>query len=406
VSFPVTRSTTRSMMAVLGAGLLAPVLSAGQPAVAAPSVPTIVPTTVTSTRPVLQVRPVRADRSALRTRSSDVGSFEVPALQAGALAAAALREGAFVKRSDGRIFRIVGGAPLYVSTWSAFGGAQRSSAVTDAQFDALALWPADGTFVRTGQDGRIYRFVGGAPFYVSAWSAFGGRAQPALTVDRTVFDRAGTDADPWFGVNTAPVDYRYTVTGNELEATSLNGALFVRGGQTGRVYKLVGGSPQYVSSWSAFGGAKPAVTVDQAAIDRAGQAAPYRFVGRHPKDQWLLRTQAGQVFVVAGGAPLYVATPAILDQISDGLAPAQVDGADVQHGGGPVPWDHLRWSPRDGTFLAGLPSGQVWQVEAGVATRLNSWDDVGGRQPFTWIDDLAVERAGESGPWAHLSGPA
>jgi hypothetical protein len=35
------------------------------------------------------------------------------------------------------------------------------------------LYP-DGTFVQVNETGQVYRIAGGAPLYVSTWSAFGG----------------------------------------------------------------------------------------------------------------------------------------------------------------------------------------------------------------------------------------
>ncbi len=70
------------------------------------------------------------------------------------------------------VYRIVGGAPTYVSSWAAFGGPQPVQTISQAQFNALAQYPADGTFVQTAA-GTIYRMAGGAPILVSSWSVFG-----------------------------------------------------------------------------------------------------------------------------------------------------------------------------------------------------------------------------------------
>src|SRR5664280_2013964 len=50
--------------------------------------------------------------------------------------------------------------------------------------------PADGTFVSTSPRGEVYRIAGGAPLYVSNWAVFGG-AQPTTTVDAGDIDNAG-----------------------------------------------------------------------------------------------------------------------------------------------------------------------------------------------------------------------
>jgi hypothetical protein len=317
--------------------------------------------------------------------------------------------GSFVARSDGRVFRVVGGSPLYVSNWAAWGGKKQPvTRITDAVYNSLAFWPADGTFVKTGQDGRTYRFVGGAPVYVSTWAAFGGKPQATITIDKADIDHAGVEADPWFGVNRTAIDYPFTVTSDGyLTATSLDGAVYVRGGQTGRIYKMVGGAPQYITTWTPFGGAKPTVTVDQNTIDRAGTAFPNHFLRNAPIDQWLVQSgQTGRVYVIAGGAPLYISTPSVLDTISDGLRAAKLDEADIVQGGKNAPWNHLRYRPADGTFLAALVPGQedtpVYEVTNGIPVRVNKWSDVGGVQPFTYVDNQAIANAGGNPPWDHL----
>jgi hypothetical protein len=367
--------------------------------------------------PTAQAAPPSVDRHQLagvgRAPTGRVGSLRVRPRATGSAArvgAFATRpaNGAFVQRSDGRIFRIAGGAPLYVSTWTAFGGKKPVAKISDATYNALSFWPADGTFVKTAQDGRIYRFVGGAPAYVSTWAAFGGKPQPALIIDKADIDHAGVEADPWFGVNRTAIDYPFTVTSDGyLTATSLDGRLFVKGGQTGRIYKMIGGAPQYVSTWSIYGGAKPALTLDQNAIDKAGTAYPYGFLRNAPIDQWLIKSgQLGHTYVVAGGAPLYIATPAVLDTISDGLGPAKIDEQAIQHGGEASPWNHLRYVPADETFLAALTAGQqatpVYQVTNGIPARVYDWDDVGGLKPFTYVDELAISNRGTAAPWNHL----
>ena len=78
---------------------------------------------------------------------------------------------------QGAIFRIAGGAPVYVSNWAAIGGPQPSRALDSTDWAELNQYPADGTFVITAA-GTVFRFAGGAPIYVSNWAAVGG-PQPA-----------------------------------------------------------------------------------------------------------------------------------------------------------------------------------------------------------------------------------
>lgn len=100
------------------------------------------------------------------------------------------------------VYRIAGGAPTYVSSWNAFGGPQPLTSVSRAQFDALRAVPADGTFVFASGRGDVYRIAGGAPVYVSGWAAFGG-PQPAVGIDPWDIDNIN---DPHTHLRAVPAD--------------------------------------------------------------------------------------------------------------------------------------------------------------------------------------------------------
>jgi len=81
-------------------------------------------------------------------------------------------DGTFIQQSaTGQFFRIAGGAPLYVSDWSGFGGPQPSTQVGPQQFAALDAVPVDGTFVEA-TTGALYRVAGGYPFAIADPSLF------------------------------------------------------------------------------------------------------------------------------------------------------------------------------------------------------------------------------------------
>ena len=69
-----------------------------------------------------------------------------------------ISEGSFVSHG-GHVYRIAGGAPIYVSSWDVFGGPQPTIALNNAQFNALAPYPADGTTV-SAREGAVYVFAG------------------------------------------------------------------------------------------------------------------------------------------------------------------------------------------------------------------------------------------------------
>ena len=79
------------------------------------------------------------------------------------------------------MYLIVGGAPTYVSSWAVFGSPQAVQTISQVQFDSLAPYPVDGTFIQPPA-GSVYRMAGGAPILVSAWSVFGA-PQPTESID-------------------------------------------------------------------------------------------------------------------------------------------------------------------------------------------------------------------------------
>jgi hypothetical protein len=172
----------------------------------------------------------------------------------------------------------------------AFGGQQPTTALSAAQFAALPQVPADGTFIRGGQTGQIYRIAGGAPEYVVSWANVGG-AQSYTNVDQAAIDNAG-GGGLWVHLNATPA----------------NGT-FITSGQTGDVYRVAGGAPIYVSSWGPFGGSQPYTVVDQAVIDNASGGGIWKHLNALPADgTFLTGLQTGQVFETVGGAPVYVSS--------------------------------------------------------------------------------------------------
>lgn len=195
---------------------------------------------------------------------------------AGAETPNVIGEGSFISHG-GHVYRIAGGAPIYVSSWNVFGGVKPTTPV--ASLSQFRKYPADGTFVGGGN--HIYRFAGGAPIYVSNWDAVGG-VKPAVAIDPAAISHADGPS-PWNHIRRYPVDGTFIVG-------------------KGTVYRVAGGAPIWLSSWSHVGGQKPSTAVDPAAISNAGR----------------------------GGV-----------------------------------WDHLRKYPRDGTQLKGAPSGDFWTVHGG-----------------------------------------
>ena len=204
----------------------------------------------------------------------------------------------------GDVFRLVGGAPVYVSSWAPFGGAQTVSEMSDIDWSHLRTYPEDGTFVSGAQTGQVYRIAGGAPTYVGSWDPFGG-PQPTTAIDQRAIDNAGSGT-VWNHLNYRPTD-----------------GTFVSGAQTGQVYRIAGGAPTYVGSWDPFGGPQPTTAIDQRAIDNAGSGTVWNHLAQVPPSALPLVEPPTTVITPAEPEPAG-STPASPDPVAPGSALAPV----------------------------------------------------------------------------------
>ena len=199
-------------------------------------------------------------------------------------------------------YEIAGGAPLFVSNWSDVGGAQSYTVITQQQFDALNPVPTDGTMVET-DTGAVYMIAGGAPLFVSDLAQFGS-PQPLL-VDQWDIDNVGN-----------PVSH--------LNAVPSNGTFLTT--TTGLNYRVAGGAPIGITTWSPFGGAQPSVTIDpwdvenifnpaahlafRPAIGTVVEGLPSKAYWEFgPKNRYLVAPSPAAVRVVDQGLRMYSAIP-------------------------------------------------------------------------------------------------
>jgi hypothetical protein len=111
-------------------------------------------------------------------------------------------DGTFVQvAGSDAIYRIAGGAPLFVSSFDPFGGPQPIAVLTAQQFASLNHVPADRTFLMT-PDGTAYRVAGGSPILVGSWSLFGG-VRPSVLIDQWNIDNI---SDPLAHLYAKPAD--------------------------------------------------------------------------------------------------------------------------------------------------------------------------------------------------------
>ncbi|MEQ9335629.1 MAG: hypothetical protein RJQ03_00385 [Miltoncostaeaceae bacterium] len=82
----------------------------------------------------------------------------------GTVARSALGDGSFVRvAGTSGIYRIAGAAPLPVLTPTAVGGVRSITEIDYPTLNNLAPFPVDGTILRSGPGGRLYRVTDGVP---------------------------------------------------------------------------------------------------------------------------------------------------------------------------------------------------------------------------------------------------
>jgi hypothetical protein len=137
-------------------------------------------------------------------------------------------EGAFVSVAGSpQVYRIAGGAPVYVSSWESVGlPPQPVQTLSPTQFDSLPFRPKTGTFVVGHASGQIYRVAKGIASHVPSWTPYGG-PKPTVTVDQAALDNAGTGG-VWNHLLSGTPSVR--TTGPTTRGTTNNRARFTYAG--------------------------------------------------------------------------------------------------------------------------------------------------------------------------------
>jgi hypothetical protein len=290
---------------------------------------------------------------------------------------------------------IAGGAPLPITDWTHLGGPDASdppaginpvavdesaldNAGTGGVYNHLRAKPADGTILAGNADktSGIFVMAGGAPIYVSNWEDIGG-ARGSVSVDQTAIDDAG-GGGIFSHLSSVPAD-------NTL----------IESFGTGHIFVVAGGAPLKVSSLADIGSpAQTPVFVDQVALDKAGSGGFYNHLNFTPADNTLLAGNGTNMFVVAGGGPVYVSN---LEDIGGARGFVTVDQTAIDSAGTGGDLNHLRAQPADGTIIESFNTGRVYQVTGGVPIL-----DCSAAQTFLYIDQVALDKAGTGGFYNHL----
>lgn len=222
---------------------------------------------------------------------------------------------------NGPVYRMVGGAPIYVSTWASVGepGVQPYTDVSQAYFNGLPPYPADGAIANDGV--QTYRWAGGAPIVVTNWANVDGE-KPSIRIDPRALSESGTGR--WSRLRQQPLDGTLIV--GRLPGDPENGAVFV----------IAGGAPVYVATWDGIGGTRPSTVVDMVAIRNAGNGqAPYSHLNYRPAEGTLVH-DGTSCYVIQSGAPVPNGT---------GTCGTRVDAAAIANAGQPGKWSHLNAPP-------------------------------------------------------------
>lgn len=254
---------------------------------------------------------------------------------------------------EGNVYRIVGDAPIYVSSWAPFGGPQPVTMLTSAQFDALPQYPMNGTAVYDVDPGPAhgtgYIFVGGAPLAVKKWSNVN---RPALTgIQGTTLSTYATSG-PYSHVRQYPAN---------------GDAIFVDnpGAGHGSGYVFAGGAPTTVRRWTNVGGDVDPVGVDSAALITFSSSGAYSHVRQYPADGTFITSSSGGTYRVVGGYAFSITNCAVVDC----TGAVRIDGWALSHTASPR---QFTASPLNGTVVEGLPSATYWSFSDGKRTEVTA----------------------------------
>jgi hypothetical protein len=167
---------------------------------------------------------------------------------------------------------------------------------------------------------------------------------------------------------------------------------FLREKASGEVYVAAGGAPLYVASSALIKGTL--FDVDASYIAKMNAV---------PRDGTFI-SGAAEVYVVVGGAPIYVSNWANV-----GGAPAagvvRVDDAAIQGAGGSARYSHLRRVPSDGSFITDGVNHEAYVIVGGAPIYVTNWTNIGGSpSSIVKVDGNAIGNAGApSGRYGHLN---
>jgi hypothetical protein len=173
-----------------------------------------------------------------------------------------------------------------------------------------------------------------------------------------------------YGGVTINIDSDYVDAGAAGGGALFPNGTFVQISGSTDYFEIVGGAPMLVYSWNDVGGAQPYTVITPQQFDALGHV---------PTNGTLIETNNGAVYVIAGGAPMYVSDPALFGSVE----PTSVDIWDVENAGSAD--SGLNAAPANGTFLS-TTTGLNYRVAGGAPIGITTWRPFGGAQPSVTID--------------------
>ena len=187
-----------------------------------------------------------------------------------------------------------------------------------------------------------------------------------------------------YGGVTINIDSDYVDAGAAAGGALFPNGSFVQVSGSPYFYEIAGGAPLLVSNWSDVGGAQPYTVITQQQFDA---------LNPEPTDGTLIETNTGGLYLIAGGAPLFVSSLALFGDPQ----PLLVDEWNIDNVGNPL--SHLNRVPSSGTFLT-TTTGLTYRVAGGAPLGIGNWSVFGGVRPAVMIDPWDVENL--FNPAAHL----
>jgi len=178
-----------------------------------------------------------------------------------------------------------------------------------------------------------------------------------------------------YGGVTINIDSDYVDADAAGGGTLFPNGSFVQESGSPYIYEIAGGAPLLVNNWSDVGGAQTYTVI-----------TPQQFAALNPvpTNGTLIETNTGGLYLIAGGAPLYVSSLAVFGDPQ----PLLVDEWNIDNIGNPL--SHLNTLPSNGTFLT-TTTGLTYRVAGGAPLGISNWSVFGGAKPAVTIDPWDVE---------------